>query len=249
MQRVLICMVTAGALSLGYIATANADMVYLNNGRQMECEIKTQSKDSVELEVEIGTIRLRMAEVNRIEKFTPNENARMQQQWQARKAKADIARKAWQEAENVRQEQERQRQALLPKEINMKFESGHMIAAARLNKITTAQLLVDTGATVVVLPRYIGVKLGLVTALDTPDNKKIDRIQLTVADGRKVDAKYVLLDSVMVQDSEANQVEAAILLDDKDDVVYDGVLGMSFLKHFNVGFNNKENKLILEKLK
>ncbi|MFA6384322.1 MAG: retropepsin-like aspartic protease, partial [Candidatus Omnitrophota bacterium] len=129
------------------------------------------------------------------------------------------------------------------------FESGHMIASARLNRIATAQLLVDTGASVVVLSRSMGEKLGLVTAVETPDNKKIDRIQLTVADGRKVEAKYVLLDSVMVQDAEASQVEAAVLLDDKATVLYDGVLGMSFLKRFNVGFNNKENKLVLQKLK
>jgi len=223
-------------------------MVYLKNGRQMECMVKTQGKDSVELEVEIGTIRLRMTEISRIEKFTPNENARMQQKWNERKAKADIARKTWQEAENIRLEEERQRKAKLPKEVDMKFEGGHMVATARLNKTTTAQLLIDTGATMVVLSRSMGEKLGLVAAADTPENKKMNRVNLTVADGRKVDAKYVLLDSVMVQDAEANQVETAILLDDKTDVVYDGVLGMSFLKHFNVGFNNKDNKLVLEKL-
>ena len=249
MQKVMIGIMISGALLSGTVMPACADMVYLLNGRQMECLVKTQSKDSVELEVEIGTIRLRMAEISRVEKFSPNENVLMQQRWQARKAKADIARKAWQEAENIRLEQERQRQALLPKEIDMKFEGGHMIASARINKITTAQLLVDTGASVVVLSRSVGKKLGLVTERDTPDNKRMNRIQLTVADGRKVEAKYVLLDSIMVQDAEANQVEAAVLLDDNVDVVYDGVLGMSFLKRFNVGFNNKENKLILERLR
>jgi clan AA aspartic protease (TIGR02281 family) len=249
MRRSARCVTAAAFLIMCFGVSADADMVYLKNGRQMECMIKTQGKDSVELEVEIGTIRLRMAEIDRIEKFTPNENAQMQQKWEARKAKEDIARKAWQEAENARQEAERERKARLPKEVGMKSEGGHMIAAARLNKTASAELLVDTGASIVVLSHAVGVKLGLVTAADTPENKKMNRVQLTVADGRKVDAKYVLLDSIMVQDSEANQVETAILLDDKTDVVYDGVLGMSFLKHFNVGFNNKENKLVLEKLK
>ena len=249
MQRFATCMVIVAALFFGFGVPVNADMVYLSNGRQMECMVKTQSKDSVELEVEIGTIRLRMSEISRIEKFSSNENAQMQEKWQVRKVKADIARKAWQEAESIRQEQERQRQALLPKEITMTSEDGHMIAVVRLNKTVTAQLLVDTGASVVVLSRSIGEKLGLVTALDSPDNKKMDRIKLTVADGRNVEAKYVLLDSIKVQDVEANEVETAIILDGKADVIYDGVLGMSFLKRFNVGFNNKDNKLILERLK
>ncbi|MFA6384063.1 MAG: hypothetical protein WCY10_01675, partial [Candidatus Omnitrophota bacterium] len=161
MRRFVTCTFFAAALFLRFVVAASADMVYLNNGRDMECMVVSQSKDSVELEVEIGTIRLRLGEIRRIEKFTAGENALMRQRWMARKAKVDIARKALQEAESARQEQERQRQASLPKEIDMKFESGHMIASARLNRIATAQLLVDTGASVVVLSRSMGEKLGL----------------------------------------------------------------------------------------
>jgi clan AA aspartic protease (TIGR02281 family) len=222
-----------------------ADIVYLTNGRKMECLVKTQSKDSVEFEVEIGTIRLRNSEISRIERFTPAENAEMARQWQAHKAKADIARKAWQEA----QEQERQRQALLPKHIDTKVENGHMVVSASINKTANARLLVDTGASVVVLSRAIGEKLGLVTDQDTAGNKKMKLVQLKVADGRNVDAKYVVLSSITVQDSEANDVEAAIILDDKADIINDGVLGMSYLKRFNVSFNNKDSTLTLEKLK
>jgi clan AA aspartic protease (TIGR02281 family) len=234
---------------LVHISPVSADIVYLKNGRSMECVVKVEGKDSVELEVEVGTIRLRMAEISRIERFVPLENEVMLQKWQARKVKADIARKAWQEAENIRQEQERQRRALLPKEVDTKVENGHMIVKARINNAVTATLLVDTGASVIVLSRAVGEKLGLVTTGDTPDNKRMNKIQLTVADGRKVEAKYVLLDSVRVQDAEASQIEAALMLDSKAEVLYDGVLGMSFLKRFNVGFNNKESKLILEQLK
>lgn len=222
-----------------------ADIVYLTNGRQMECLVKTQSKDSVEFEVEIGTIRLRNSEISRIERFTPAENAQMVKQWQAHKLKADLARKAWQEA----QEQERQRQALLPKHVDTKVENGHMVVSASINKTVNARLLVDTGASVVVLSRAVGEKLGLVTAQDKADNKKMKIVQLKVADGRNVDAKYVILSSITVQDSEATDVEAAIILDDKADIINDGVLGMSYLKRFNVSFNNKDSTLTLEKLK
>jgi clan AA aspartic protease (TIGR02281 family) len=249
MQKTMTGMVIAASLLFGFVAPVFADMVYLANGRQMECMIKTQSKDFVEIEVEVGTIRLRMSEVSRIEQFTAAENENMFRRWQARKVKADIARKAWQEAENVRQEQERQRQAAAPNEVDMNYENGHMIASTILNKTVKVKLLVDTGASLIVLPRAVGEKLGLVTGSDSAENKKMDLVQLTVADGRKVDAKYVLLDNVTVQGAEASQVEAAIILDGNAGILYDGVLGMSYLKRFNVGFNNKENKLILEKLK
>jgi clan AA aspartic protease (TIGR02281 family) len=249
MRKIRTGLMIIGMFLLGYAAPVSADIVYLNNGRQMECLVKTQSRDSVELEVEIGTIRLRMAEISRIEKFTPAENEGMAQRWQAHKVKTDKARKEWQEADDARQEQERNRQALLPKKVDISVENGHMIANARINGRVYAKLLVDTGASVVVLSRAIGEKLGLVTGADTPDNKQMNRIEMTVADGRKVTAKYVLLESVTIQDAVATQVEAAVMIDNKADVIYDGVLGMSYLSRFNVSFNNKDNKLILEKLK
>jgi clan AA aspartic protease (TIGR02281 family) len=242
--------VIAGAAGIVQILSsgASADVAYLANGRQMECIVKIESNDYVEFEVEIGTIRLRRPEISRIERFSPDENADMIEEWRKRKAKAEVARKAWQEAEKVRLEEELKRQELLPKKVDIKHENGHMIASAKINKTLSVNLLVDTGASLVVLSRPAGEKLGLVTAADTPENKKIDRVQLQVADGRKIQAKYVLLDSVLVQDAEAKKVEAAVLLDDKAEILYDGVLGMSYLKQFNVNFNNKSNKLILEKL-
>lgn len=229
--------------------TADADMVYLTNGRKMECLVKTQGRDAVELEVEVGTIRLRTTEISRVERFTDIENRAMLKEWEARKIQADAARKAWQKAEAERQEQERKRKEAMPKEVTMNYENGHMIASARVNNSVSVKLLVDTGASLVVLSRAAGEKLGLVSAAETPAAAKGDTVELTVADGRKVKAKYLLLDSVMVQDARAEKIEAAIILDPQTEVLYDGVLGMSFLKRFNVQFNNKENKLILEKLK
>ncbi|MDD4941254.1 MAG: retropepsin-like aspartic protease [Candidatus Omnitrophica bacterium] len=247
--RTICAVVTAGVLFEAAAGAVYADMAYLTNGRKMECLVKTQGRDTVELEVEIGTIRLRTAEISRIEKYSAAQNEEMFRQWGAHKAQADVARKAWQEAERVRQEQERTRREALPKEVNMDYANGHMIATARINKALAVRLLVDTGASIVVLSRAAGERLGLISASDTPGNKKINLVDLTLADGRKVTAKFVLLDSISVQDAEANRVETAIMLDDKAEVLYDGVLGMSFLKRFNVQFNNKENKLILEKLK
>jgi len=239
----------AGMLFLVIVKLAYADMAYLTNGRKMECLLKTQGKDTVELEVEVGTIRLRSSEISRIERFSEAENRAMLKEWEEHKIKADIARRAWQQAEAARKEQELSRKESIPRQVDTTYENGHMIANARINGKVDTRLLIDTGASIVVMSRNIGEKLGLITSSDTQDGKGVNSVELSLADGRKVKAKYVMLESVSIQDARANNVEAAIMLDGKVDMPYDGVLGMSFLRRFNVQFNNKENRLILEKLK
>ena len=59
----------------------------------------------------------------------------------------------------------------------------------------------------------------------------------------------VILGSVGVQDSEVENIEAAILPEeDSASIPEDGLLGMSFLKKFNFKIDQKNDKLILEKL-
>jgi predicted aspartyl protease len=74
-------------------------------------------------------------------------------------------------------------------------------------------------------------------------------VELIMADGRKTEAKMVILESVSVQDSEIKNIEAAVLPEkDSAAVPEDGLLGMSFLKKFNFKIDQKNDKLILEKL-
>jgi len=70
----------------------------------------------------------------------------------------------------------------------------------------------------------------------------------TMADGRQVNARFFILESVKVEGVEAQNV-AAIILPQEADIGYaDGLLGMSFLKRFNFKIDQKNKKLILEKL-
>jgi len=104
-----------------------------------------------------------------------------------------------------------------------------MIANARINGKVDTRLLIDTGASIVVMSRNIGEKLGLITSSDTQDGKGVNSVELSLAEAdRKVKAKYVMLESVSIQDARANNVEAAIMLDGKVDMPYDGVLGIVF---------------------
>ena len=91
------------------------------------------------------------------------------------------------------------------------------------------------------LRRHVADKLGI--KLDKPDAK------VTLANGKTVDAKQVTLRSVKVQDSEAFNVGAVILMEEDNGLgAADGLLGMSFLKNFSFKIDQKYKKLILEKL-
>ncbi len=104
--------------------------------------------------------------------------------------------------------------------------------------------MVDTGASLVIITKPTAKKLKI------DIDKEGTPIQLQVADGRKIEAKYIVLESVRIAKVEARNVEAAVLMDDRQDFGFkDGLLGMSFLRHFNFKFDYDNDKLILEKIK
>ncbi|MDD5166873.1 MAG: retropepsin-like aspartic protease, partial [Candidatus Omnitrophica bacterium] len=131
-----------------------------------------------------------------------------------------------------------------PKQVSMDKASGHVIVEALLNNKVKASLILDTGSSFIVLSSNIAKQLEI----DVNDKATKD-VQLVLADGRKVEAKYVILDSVRVQESEIEKIGVAILPEKESDAVSkDGLLGMSFLKNFNFKIDQKNSKLILEKL-
>lgn len=117
----------------------------------------------------------------------------------------------------------------------------HLKVVAILNKTIPVQLLVDTGASYIVLSKKIGKKL------ETDNHDKNEIITLHLGDGRKIFARYISLDSVSVQGVEAINVGAAVLLDDRiDGISLDGMLGMSFLNRFNFTVDRNKNQIFFE---
>jgi clan AA aspartic protease (TIGR02281 family) len=120
-------------------------------------------------------------------------------------------------------------------------EGGHIIVDAVLENSVTARLMVDTGASIIVISadmaRRLGIEYGSIQK----------QIEIIVADGRTVQAKPIILQSVKVGDAEVKNVQAAIL--EKEGVGgADGLLGMSFLSHFIMKVDSATNKLILERV-
>lgn len=210
----------------------NADTIYLKNGRSIEGLVKMEDEDSVELEVCSGTVKFRKSEIERIEKSTLDESLAIREKCERQK----IALK-----EGILKQQKEEESK--PKKVEFSSDFPGIVLNVTLNKKVQASLVLDTGASVVVLRKNIAEKLGI--NLD----KVGEEAKLILADGRRLNGKYVILESIKVENVEAENIEAAIMLEEVSDTGFgDGLLGMSFLKRFNFKIDQKEKRLILEKL-
>ena len=234
-KRLTVTLITAAWVAC-LAVSAGADTLYLKNGRVIKGVIKEETEDALELDIDIGTVKFRKGEIDSIERSSVKESREIKAQWESKKQTLVEERK-------MRQEQARLKAEQPSKELELARQAGHMVVPVMLNKKVAATLLVDTGASIIVLSKSVGQKL------DIKPGASESIFKLRVADGREVNARNVGLESVIVDRLEEDNVEAAILLDDNADVIFDGLLGMSFLSRFNFKFDNKNNKLILERIK
>lgn len=209
-----------------------ADTLYLKNGHSIEGLIRSEGGDFIELEVCSGKVKFRKSEIEKIKKTSPEESFALRQKWERQKL------------ENQEKALKRQfEEAEKPKRIEFSQDAQGIILAVTLNKKVATSLVLDTGASLVVLKKDVAKKLKI--DLD----KVVSDAKLILADGRQVKAKRVILESVKVEDVEAKDVEAAVMLDEVDNFAFaDGLLGMSFLRRFNFKVDQKDKRLVLEKL-
>ncbi|MBL7156767.1 MAG: TIGR02281 family clan AA aspartic protease [Candidatus Omnitrophica bacterium] len=114
------------------------------------------------------------------------------------------------------------------------------VVDARLNGEVAASLMVDTGASLVVVSKETAGKLGF------EETARMREITVLLADGSKAKAFPITLDSVEVDGLEIENVKGAISEKSPGQGI-DGLLGMSFLRYFHVRLDTKENCLILER--
>lgn len=215
-----------------FYAKLNADTVYLKNGRSIEGIIKNEDKEIIDLEVYGGSVKFRKGEIEKIEKASLEDSNALRRKWEKQKIEN--------QDKILRQQLEEERE---PRKIGFSQDAQRIILPVTLNNKLEASLVLDTGASLVVLRKNIAEKLGINLDAGGPEAK------LTMVDGRQVNAKYIILESVAVEGTEAKNVEAAVMLDDVMELkIGDGLLGMSFLKRFNFKVDQKDKKLILEKL-
>ncbi|MGD9015454.1 MAG: retropepsin-like aspartic protease, partial [Candidatus Omnitrophota bacterium] len=171
--------------------------------------------------------------------------------YRSRPDEVSLIRNKWEnhrqaeEEKRVKREQEikeaMRKEELKPKEIEMSQAGPHIIVDALLNDKVRASLLLDTGASLILISRDIAKQLGI----KTQGSERIE-IMVTMADGREVKADYIVLESVNVQGAVARDIPAAVL-SGKATVPEDGLLGMSFLDKFNFQIDSENKRLILQK--
>jgi clan AA aspartic protease (TIGR02281 family) len=118
---------------------------------------------------------------------------------------------------------------------------GGKLVSTMINDKIRVMLLVDTGAAAVTLSESVAKRLNL--NLDTDSRKKVE---LVMADGTRVAANAVILDSIQVGDARALKVDAVIIKPAGTNE-FEGLLGMSFLRNFEVEFHGDKIGLTLRK--
>jgi clan AA aspartic protease (TIGR02281 family) len=114
----------------------------------------------------------------------------------------------------------------------------HLLVDVTFNGKASAPLLVDTGASqTVISPRLAG-ELGLEGG---------EPVETFVADGRKVQGRLIVLDSLAVGQARVEKSPVVVLAAPGPGA--EGLLGMSFLKNFMFQLDMPNNRLILESLK
>jgi len=211
------------------VGSLRGDTVYLKNGRVVDGIIKAEDEQKVRMEFEYGTIEFRKSDIERIQRSTPDQADLIRAKWSRQKA-----------GEAKTDEEERPSEVAQKPKGPLKVE--HFVVTALLNNKVKVQLLLDTGATFIILSKQVGQKLGI----DSLGDNQL--VQIQVGDGRRVQAAYLSLKSVKVDKAEAADVAAAVLLDDSESLAsLDGMLGMSFLNRFNFKLDHQKKKLTFEK--
>jgi predicted aspartyl protease len=194
---------------------ARADTIYLKNGRSIEGFIIDENPESVQVDVGFGKVGLKRSEIDNVTRSDDEDAQRLREKWGRQKA-----------ASEQRIKEEKIKDELAPKHVVLTEDRGQIVVDALLNKKVSATLILDTGASLVVIKDSVA----------------------RLADGRESTAKHTVLESVSVQGVEADNVDVAILPEDANDpALKDGLLGMTYLKNFSFKIDQKNKKLTLEK--
>jgi len=211
-----------------------ADTIYLKNGHSVEGIVRSDSGSTVELEVGVAsTVTFLKNEIEKIVKSSAADYSFLRQKWE--KDRLEVNEKiAKLQAEEKKK----------PSAISFSHDLQGLMVNVTLNDKVNAKMVLDTGSSLVMITKNVALKLGIdLSAATKPDMKA------QVADGREVNVKRIIFDTMEVQGVVAKKVEGAVLLDDTGDLSFgDGLLGMSFLKRFNFKVDQKEKTLVLEKL-
>jgi clan AA aspartic protease (TIGR02281 family) len=131
---------------------------------------------------------------------------------------------------------ERIEQEVFSESIKLDVERNSLYVNVVIGK-KTSRMVVDSGASLISLPRQTAFDLGITVPSDAP------KMQLVLADGRAIPARGVIIEKVRVGEFEASNVQAAVL--DASASEAEPLLGMSFLGNFKFEINSADKTLKL----
>ena len=112
--------------------------------------------------------------------------------------------------------------------------------SATFNGQHATDLMVDTGASTVVLPHLIAAEVGLTPSATDPE------VTCVLADGHTIKCKMVYAKTLRVGKFTVEHVECGIMPPDCQEAA--ALLGQSFLKHFTFRIDNANGRLILSQV-
>ncbi|MFH1062837.1 MAG: retropepsin-like aspartic protease [Candidatus Omnitrophota bacterium] len=234
-------------LGLVFFNLAYADTVYLKNGSVIEGVIEQQTDKYIRINLGFGSTKLYRSKIKKIENSDGQEKQTMQDNWeQEAQQRAQKHQQQQIEEKNkiikrrLTEELDDQKQQIEKDAIEYISKRNSIGVEAILNGKKTLNLLVDTGATAIMINKAAAKSAGFdrISGSDT---------YVILADGSKSPAKRIVLDKVKVGCMEAEDVSAVILTEERGVDYWDGLLGMSFLKHFDFKIDSENKKLILER--
>ncbi len=122
--------------------------------------------------------------------------------------------------------------------IPLERQGNSLYAKIKLNRRIQARFLIDTGASSMQISRSMAKRLKI--NLD-----KAEQTNVTLAGGYVVPAYYVKLKEVRMGRVRVKNVRAIVLLNDNMGLK-DGLIGMSFLNHFDFKINPQKPELVLQ---
>lgn len=245
MRRFIVCIVMCAVLARP--SSAAAETIELKSGKEIVGTIVKQTDKAVIVSRQGGAFVCSIAR-DSIKAIRASTKAELEAQkaLEAKKVEAGPALKTDRQKRLREYRLERyEREVLAAKKargrIKIKFSKNRFgVVDVLLNDKATVSLLVDTGASLVVISRAAARRLGIENLDELPT------IHAVLADGSITTERAVTFDSVEVGSQKVKNVKGAIARDTVGSGI-DGLLGMSFLRYFHVKMDAKENCLVLEK--
>lgn len=123
-----------------------------------------------------------------------------------------------------------------PWEVQGQLKGGHLVVKGILNGTVPVDFMVDTGATLILIPLPLARELGIRLGPDSPI------IVATVATGEPVVNYLVSLDQLKIGPVTLSHVLALISSHEKAPAL----LGQNFLQQFKIAFDNQKGVMLLE---